>query len=607
MEVYRSEESLSARVEALEKTFQEWRVKISDSILLGSLVKIQEEEEDRENLLKTVERVTTKGVKSNLEKLEIKFDGYKHESSIKLAFLEKNSEIVEGKIDDLRAKQSDIAYNLKIISEVFHQKADVTELNKVHKQMSHYAPLHEFRDLQQQLVMDYARNDEFEICQKNVSELRDITDNKIDTKTAQDKFKNLEFQFSQKLIAYAKNQYLDEQLTTLREEMKEVLDKVLLASDDLKTMKSFSEMFSTKLKVKIEYSDLKEGLDSIKSQFGNFCSYEHIKNMNAKIDPFMKQVDTLLTTYTDDNKKAKEMIRRFDEVLLEKASKFNLEELKIELKKYIHSKSFQEFLSQLSSDQAKAHKEIEQLNQKVENIEKGYSKKIDQKMECSLKDVKKKVFETIGGKPITANELDNLLKLKADKKDADFLWKSKASRQEIQDHSKSIEQLKYQLEEALVLMIQSIKNGIIWHSESKNSVINQSASNLQQLSNLYNFVKNRNKESGLGTLDLNRTHTRSIHTNRSVLPEPAVKLIENRRTSQHSRVLNNSSLDVPQIKRSEMISRNKLISAISKKKRVNLKCFNFNEAFSKFSSVQLSGFTRSRQSVSKALKSSKNS
>ena len=38
---------------------------------------------------------------------------------------------------------------------------------------AHYAPLHEFRDLQKHVTEDYAKQDEFEIAQKNITLLRD--------------------------------------------------------------------------------------------------------------------------------------------------------------------------------------------------------------------------------------------------------------------------------------------------------------------------------------------------------------------------------------------------------------------------------------------------
>ena len=40
----------------------------------------------------------------------------------------------------------------------------------------HYAPIHEFRDLQKQLIDEYTKQDEFEVAQKNIINLRDTVE-----------------------------------------------------------------------------------------------------------------------------------------------------------------------------------------------------------------------------------------------------------------------------------------------------------------------------------------------------------------------------------------------------------------------------------------------
>lgn len=106
----------------------------------------------------------------------------------------------------------------------------------------------------------------------------------------------------------------------------------------------------------------------------------------------MKKIQGLVDTFEKDNDNAKNIIKRFDEIILEKASKFNLEELKLEMKRYIHSDNFGRFLINLKEHQSSTNSSISSLSQKVENLEGEIQEVIDKKMEKSLVEVKKKVF-----------------------------------------------------------------------------------------------------------------------------------------------------------------------------------------------------------------------
>ena len=84
-------------------------------------------------------------------------------------------------------------------------------------------------------------------------------------------------------------------------------------------------------------------VDLVWSQFSKFCSYEHIQKIERRIDPFIELVSNKVNEFEHDNTKNKEIIRRFDEVLLDKASKFNITELKLEIEKLLTKQSFDDY------------------------------------------------------------------------------------------------------------------------------------------------------------------------------------------------------------------------------------------------------------------------
>ena len=145
-----------------------------------------------------------------------------------------------------------------------------------------------------------------------------------------------------RLTHYVTNTNFNQQIESLQMDIKNIIEKIATASDDLKTMKTYSEIFNSKLKSKIEMPDVKKEVDMIWNQFSKFCSYEHIQKIERKIDPFIEIVSNKVSEFEKDNINNKEIIRRFDEILLDKASKFNITEIKSVIEGLLSKHSFEE-------------------------------------------------------------------------------------------------------------------------------------------------------------------------------------------------------------------------------------------------------------------------
>ena len=85
-----------------------------------------------------------------------------------------------------------------------------------------------------------------------------------------------------RLTHYVTNTNFNQQIESLQMDIKNIIEKIATASDDLKTMKTYSEIFNSKLKSKIEMPDVKKEVDMIWNQFSKFCSYEHIQKIERK-------------------------------------------------------------------------------------------------------------------------------------------------------------------------------------------------------------------------------------------------------------------------------------------------------------------------------------
>jgi acetolactate synthase small subunit len=149
-------------------------------------------------------------------------------------------------------------------------RAEKTDVSRVERMFAHYAPLHEFRDMKKMVLEEYTRNDEFEIAQQNISQLKDNiltkADKKHTVKTIEDQFNAIQRQ----LEKYVKNSRFDKHVEDANQEMEKIVSKVSLASNDLKNMRTYSEHFNNKLSAKVDRNELKSEIEKIKNQFDNF-------------------------------------------------------------------------------------------------------------------------------------------------------------------------------------------------------------------------------------------------------------------------------------------------------------------------------------------------
>lgn len=95
--------------------------------------------------------------------------------------------------------------------------------------------------------------------------------------------------------------------------------------------------------------------------------------------------------------------------------------------------------------------------------------------------------------------------------------------------------MKKQLDHALVLFIECVKNNVIEVPETKHSNINKNASLLQQLNTIYKWVNN------CETYDSPELYTAKIHLN-SVLPENTNKLFGSRTAANNMKKLMGTTL-----------------------------------------------------------------
>ena len=129
-------------------------------------------------------------------------------------------------------------------------------------------------------------------------------------------------------------------------------------------------------------------------------------------------------------------------------------------------------------------------------------------------------------------------------REVDILTKTKATKDTTYSNSKAIEKLRDQLDHAIVLVIEWIKNSITWNGETKHSQVNKNASALQQLSSVYKWINDEYLYETSITDQIDQISRHTKQTSNTILPVTASKLFSSRRVSQNARIKPNTTLEI---------------------------------------------------------------
>ena len=84
----------------------------------------------------------------------------------------------------------------------------------------------------------------------------------------------------------------------------------------------------------------------IKNDLKNFCEYKDLKELYSKVMPPLQQMGEDLATLETNMNHNREIIRRFDEVLLDKASKVAVQEVYEYVARFLEKTPFEEHLEE---------------------------------------------------------------------------------------------------------------------------------------------------------------------------------------------------------------------------------------------------------------------
>jgi len=231
------------------------------------------------------------------------------------------------------------------------------------------------------------------------------------------------------------------------------------------------------------------------------------------------------------------VVRRFDEVLLEKASKFSVDHLREKMHSFITDEHLQKYQQEMIKVKVSFDQKIQEVLKEMVSSRSDIFDEMEIKTNSAFIHIKKQVLDSLGGKPVDIDELKLLLNVKADKAEIGILDKLKADKGVTDGFESSIKFCMTQIEQFLTLIIENFKSDISNKSDTAHTKINKKASILNQLISVYNCNKKNSFKSKRESWSGNdyqygdllwdaKVNDMSQFTNK-VLPKQASKLLHN--------------------------------------------------------------------------------
>jgi len=148
--------------------------------------------------------------------------------------------------------------------------------------LSHYVPLNKYRELEDSLN-NYTKNEQFNIAEDNITQLRNIQVTKADFTALYAKEREINADFDRKLNEYVKSASYSVQTGVFKHDIKIIMARIATAADDLKMIKSYSEVIDKKLSSKVDLQEYQDTNAKIMSEFRKYAKYGDLHELEIRI------------------------------------------------------------------------------------------------------------------------------------------------------------------------------------------------------------------------------------------------------------------------------------------------------------------------------------
>ncbi|CAI2359761.1 unnamed protein product [Moneuplotes crassus] len=219
---------------------------------------------------------------------------------------------------------------------------------------------------------------------------------------------------------------LDNEIKNLSEKSEKLNTSVLNQKD---TLKKINQELSSKLDISYKVE--------VDENLAKFCKYQHIKDLktevNRSISKFKENIQkfkTYITGFAKDIKNSKEIIQRFDELICDKASKFELKNSVASIENL--SKEIQKIQTTVDEDQTseeiqEIYSQLKTLKNEASGFQSSIATKFDSSVESFSLQLEQNMMKFIDENCVTHKIVENIkdsISLKADEKKSSKVTKT---------------------------------------------------------------------------------------------------------------------------------------------------------------------------------------
>eukprot|EP00347_Sterkiella_histriomuscorum_P000145 403376999 len=401
------------------------------------------------------------------------------------------------RIQEMDSQKRQVNNDLTYMKSQFTEKVDSKDIRMLEKKLESCAPWESVRNIYKELSF-YLKKDDFELnkadVNSNLKKMQMNIDTLIPKQEAMREIAQLRAQIYSDLEKFARVKDLQQD----RIENGKMFQKNQDTSNEFR--KSFAKIENDIHNVKraIEKKANEEDLKETQKSLNHFSEKSDFIDLQKKVLPKIEDFEQKLTQFTNQSEIHDQIIRRYDEVISDKASKWNIQELSAEIS---NNFSKVQLTNQLQIQIQQLQTEILSFKKDSEDKFDTLNKQISQEIILAVKKVQKQqggvnrmnALSNLsggdgGGMGFNFDEIKNLINMKANTMELNQIMEMKTNKTDTEQLMSSQQILSRQLKHFVVMVMESIKLSINETMDTKMQVENKKKFIFNQLKALAKWI-----------------------------------------------------------------------------------------------------------------------
>ncbi|CAI2359596.1 unnamed protein product [Moneuplotes crassus] len=343
---------------------------------------------------------------------------------------------VDGQVDSVDNRMAVVMREIDLLHDKLEGKASKQMVGVIDSRFQLYAEVKEFNALKK-TCLDFAKKEKVAECEQKIDTLQESIKECAKTSEVYDTKEYIMNFFKKEFKECVKKRELHTSQTAINKAIEKLRVEIKEEMSVFDTFKKNLDLFKRNLKE--DKLDLEAKINTVWDNFNNYCDFNHFDNYKASIKPMLRACELRVDKYGVENEKCVKIIQRFDEVLCQKASKFNFGQLEKDMKNYLKAEEFNEKFLEVKKELRNFEVERMKFNSKIDEIGSSVKQMIANSIIKISKEAKNQLIDALGGKPVEPGELISLLKLKANVEVVEDIQINKADKAQIESTTSVLE------------------------------------------------------------------------------------------------------------------------------------------------------------------------